>query len=191
MKKRAYVSVFDKENIIDFARKLNENDYEIVSTGGTFELLKKNGIDAIEVSEVTGYSEMLSGKVKSLHPAIFGGILADMTNPAEAREVELNNLQSFDMVVVNLYPFEQVASKTNDIEELIANIDIGGVSLLRAGAKNYKNVTVVNDIKDYDRAINANEQVRQDFAIKAFKVTSNYDNAISEKLEEVFGGYKI
>lgn len=191
MKKRAYVSVFDKENIIEFARKLNENDYEIVSTGGTFELLKKNGIDAVEVSEVTGYPEMLSGKVKSLHPVIFGGILADLTNSKDAAEIQKLNIYPFDMVVVNLYPFEEVANKTNDIDELIKNIDIGGVSLLRAGAKNYKNVTVINDINDYERAIGANEKVRQELAVKAFKVTSNYDNLISEKLAEVFGGCKV
>lgn len=191
MKKRAYVSVFDKENIIEFAKKLNENDYEIVSTGKTFKLLADNGIDATEVSAVTGYPEMLSGKVKSLHPAIFGGILADMTNLQEASEIKKLNIYPFDMVVVNLYPFEQVASQTNNIEELIAKIDIGGVSLLRAGAKNYKNVTVVNDIKDYERAINANYQIRQELAVKAFKVTSNYDSTISSKLEEVFGECKV
>lgn len=187
MKKRAYVSVFDKENIVDFSKKLVNNNFEIVSTGGTFKLLKENGIDVVEVSEVTGYPEMLHGKVKSLHPEIFGGILADMTDPNEAREVELNNVSSFDMVVVNLYPFEQVAKQTDNIDELIKNIDIGGVSLLRAGAKNYKNITVVCDKADYGRAIGAEEKVRQEFAVKALKTTSHYDAVISVKLSEVFG----
>lgn len=188
MKKRAYVSVFDKENIVDFAKELVTNDFEIVSTGGTFKLLKENKIDVTEVSEVTGYPEMLHGKVKSLHPEIFGGILADMTNPTEVKEVELNKVKNFDMVVVNLYPFEKVASQTDNVDELIKNIDIGGVSLLRAGAKNYKNVTVVSDIKDYKIALKANEATRQELAVKAFGITANYDNLIGSKLNEVFGG---
>lgn len=188
MKKRAFISVFDKENIVDFVTELVEKqNFEIVSTGGTFKLLKENGMPVTEVSELTGYPEMLSGKVKSLHPEIFAGILADMTNSAEAREVELNHVNNFDMVVVNLYPFEKVAQQTDNVDELVKNIDIGGVSLLRAGAKNYKNVTVVSDIKDYKRAINANEQTRQELAIKAFEITSNYDKIIGSKLGEIFG----
>lgn len=186
MKKRAYVSVFDKEKIVEFAKELTTNKYEIVSTGGTFKLLKDNGIAVTEVSEVTGYPEMLSGKVKSLHPSIFGGLLADTTNPSETAELAKNAIKSFDMVVVNLYPFEKIASQTDNVDELIKNIDIGGVSLLRAGAKNYKNVTVVSDIKDYKKAINANEQTRQELAIRAFEITSNYDKIIGSKLSEIF-----
>lgn len=187
MKKRAYISVYDKENIIEFARKLTEEKYEIVSTGGTFELLNQNGIKAIEVSKITGFPEMLHGKVKSLHPAIFGGILADMTNSKEAAELESSAIKNFDLVVVNLYPFEKVAEQTDNVEELIKNIDIGGVALLRAGAKNYKNITVVSDKADYSRVINANEQVRQELALKAFKLTSSYDSVIFSKLAEIFG----
>lgn len=187
MKKRAYISVYDKENILELAKDLIDHKFEIVSTGGTYKLLKENGIEAVEVSEVTGYPEMLSGKVKSLHPAIFAGILADMTNSKEAAEIENNAIKNFDLVVVNLYPFEKVASETDNIDELIKNIDIGGVSLLRAGAKNYKNITVVSDKSDYNIAINANEQIRQILALKAFAVTSNYDEIICTKLGEVFG----
>lgn len=186
MTKRAFVSVYDKEGIVELARELIKNDFEIVSTGGTFRLLKENGIEVIEVSEMTGYPEMLSGKVKSLHPEVFAGILADMTNPKEAEEVKLNHVDNFNMVVVNLYPFEQVAPKTNNVDELIKNIDIGGVSLLRAGAKNYKNITVVHDKADYIRAIGADEKAREEFAIKAFNLTSNYDKVICTKLGEVF-----
>ncbi len=188
MKKRAYVSVSDKENIVEFAHELMNKGFEIVSTGGTFDLLKKNGINVIEVSDLTGYPEMLSGKVKSLHPEVFAGILADMSNPKEVEEIKLNNLEVFDMVVVNLYPFEKVARQTDNVDELIKNIDIGGVSLLRAAAKNYKNVTVVCDKSDYARAINANEALRQELALKAFALTSDYDNIIGSKLCEVFGG---
>lgn len=187
MKKRAFISVYDKENIVDFAKKLIGEKYEIVSTGGTYNLLKENNIEAVEVSEVTGYPEMLSGKVKSLHPAIFAGILADMTNSKEAAEIEKSAIKNFDMVVVNLYPFEKVAQETDNIDELVKNIDIGGVTILRAGAKNYKNITVVCDKSDYKKAINASEIIRQEFALKAFGLTSNYDSIIGSKLSAIFG----
>lgn len=192
MKKRAYISVYDKENIVEFARELVEKQkFEIVSTGGTYNLLKENGIDVVEVSEVTNCPEMLSGKVKSLHPAVFAGILADMTNSKEAAEIAEKSIKSFDMVVVNLYPFEKVAQQTDNIDELVKNIDIGGVALLRAAAKNYKNITVICDKKDYSKAVNANETLRQEFALKAFSTTSNYDQIIYSKLCEVFGGNEI
>ena len=189
MKKRAYISVFDKEGIIEFAKELvDKQNYEIVSTGGTFKLLQDNKIAVTEVSEVTGYPEMLHGKVKSLHPEIFGGILADTTNAAEAEEIRINEVKTFDMVVVNLYPFEKVASQTDNVDELIKNIDIGGVSLLRAGAKNYKNVTVVCDKADYAKVLEGtNEEFRQELALKSFATTSNYDKIIGSKLGEVFG----
>lgn len=192
MKKRAYISVFDKENIVDFARELVENQkFEIVSTGGTFKLLKENGIEATEVSELTNYPEMLSGKVKSLHPAIFAGILVDMTNSKESVELEKNKIKFFDMVVVNLYPFKKVAQQTDNIDELVKNIDIGGVALLRAGAKNFKNVTVVCDKSDYKAVLNGVNQIQQqELALKAFALTSKYDEIIGEKLAEVFGEEK-
>lgn len=188
MKKRAYISVYDKDNIVDLAKELISNKFEIVSTGGTYKLLKENGIEVTEVSEVTNSPEMLSGKVKSLHPAIFAGILADMTNSKEAAEIANNSIKGFDMVVVNLYPFEEVSKQTDNVDELVKNIDIGGVALLRAAGKNYKNVTVICDKKDYSKAINANEELRQKFALKAFESTSNYDEIIGTKLSEIFCG---
>lgn len=192
MKKRAFISVYDKENIVDFASDLvNNHKFEIVSTGGTFDLLKQNGIEATEVSALTKYPEMLSGKVKSLHPAIFAGILADMTNQKEAAEIEGLDIKNFDMVVVNLYPFEKVAEQTDNIDDLVKNIDIGGVALLRAGAKNYKNITVVTDKADYKRAVGANEAIRQELALKAFALTSQYDEVIGAKLTEIFGGAEL
>lgn len=191
MKKRAYISVFEKEGIVELAKELVKNKFEIVSTGGTYNLLKENNIEVVEVSEVTGFPEMLHGKVKSLHPAIFAGILADMTNSKEAAEIEKLAIKNFDMVVVNLYPFEKIASQTDNIDELIKNIDIGGVSLLRAGAKNYKNITVVCDKADYIDVINADEAKRQELAVKAFALTSNYDLDISLKLGEVFSLHRI
>lgn len=192
MKKRAFISVYDKENIVDFSRELVEkHKFEIVSTGGTFELLKKNGIEAVEVSELTKSPEMLSGKVKSLHPNVFAGILADMTNQKEAAEIEALKIKNFDLVVVNLYPFEDVASQTDNIDELVKNIDIGGVTLLRAGAKNYKNVTVITDKSDYKKAVGANEETRQKMALKAFALTSQYDEIINAKLAEIFGSEPV
>lgn len=119
MGKRAFISVYDKENIVEFAKELVKLGFEIVSTGGTFDLFSKNGIKAVEVSDVTKYPEMLSGKVKSLHPAIFAGILADATNSKELKEIESHSISPFDMVVVNLYPFEKVAAQTDNIDELV------------------------------------------------------------------------
>lgn len=193
MKKRAYISVYDKDGIVDFARELIEkHKFEIVSTGGTFDLLKQNGIKAIEVSELTKSPEMLSGKVKSLHPTVFAGILADVTNSKEVAELEKFSIQNFNMVVVNLYPFEEVAEKTDNVDELVRNIDIGGVALLRAAAKNYKNVTVICDKSDYKKAIEGtDETTRQELALKAFALTSNYDSIIGGKLSEIFGGNEI
>lgn len=193
MTKRAYISVYDKENIVEFAKELTENqNFEIVSTGGTYQLLKKNGIVATEVSELTGHPEMLSGKVKSLHPNVFAGILADMTNSKEAAEIEKHSIKNFDMVVVNLYPFEKVAGQTDNVDELVKNIDIGGVALLRAGAKNYKNIIVVTDKADYNKVLKpVSEEARQKLALKAFEVTSNYDEIILEKLGEIFGKEEI
>ena len=132
MKKRAYISVFDKTNVVELAKKLSLTGWEIVSTGNTCKLLCDNGIKAIESSTLTGFSELLGGKVKSLHPRIFAPILAD--------ESEISSLQDspFSLVVVNLYPFEKYKGVNADIDTLLKNIDIGGVALLRAGAKNYK-----------------------------------------------------
>lgn len=191
--KRAYISVYDKENIVEFAQELTKKyKFEIVSTGGTFDLLKQNGIAAVEVSQLTNSPEMLSGKVKSLHPAVFAGILADVTNSKEVAELENFSIQNFDLVVVNLYPFEQVAAQTDNIDELVKNIDIGGVALLRAAAKNHKNVTVVCDKKDYKKVLEgAHEELRQELALKAFKLTSSYDEIIQSKLTEIFGGSEV
>ena len=147
MKKRAYISVFDKTGIVEFAQKLIKAEFEIVSTGGTFDLLTQNGINAVESADITGFRELIGGKVKSLHPKIFAGILADLN---ERESLIKEDIQVFDLVCVNLYPFENYKGKDTDIETLIKNIDIGGVALLRAGAKNYENITLISDIKDYD-----------------------------------------
>ena len=193
MTKRAIISVFDKTGIVDFAQKLQkEFGYEIVSTGATAKLLNENGIKTTEVSEITGYQEMLSGKVKTLHPAIHAGILADTQNSKEAKEIADKNIESFQMVVVNLYPFEKVAKEAHDEQTLIENIDIGGVALLRAAAKNNKNVTVVSSQNQYDVVLEnlkqnsgeTTEDLRKQLALKAFEVTAKYDSIIMSELSE-------
>lgn len=187
MAKRAFISVSDKEGILDFAKELIAKDYEIVSTKGTYSYFKENGVNAIFIEDFVDLSEMLSGKVKSLHPTIFAGILADITSSLEADEVQKMGIKTFDMVVVNFYPFEEIANKTDNIDELVKNIDIGGIALIRAGAKNFKNVTVICDKSDYKIALNADETTRQELAIKAYKSTAYYDEVISSKLGEVMG----
>ncbi len=193
MKKRAIISVFDKTNLADFAKQLTEKFcYEIVSTGSTAKFLNENGIDTTEVSKLTGTEEMLSGKVKTLHPSIHAGILADVQNVKEAKEIADKNIEAFQMVVVNLYPFEKVAKEEHDEQTLIDNIDIGGVALLRAGAKNHKNVTVVSSINQYDEVLKNLEEnngettveLRRGLALDAFETTSKYDAVIMSELSE-------
>lgn len=182
MKKRAYISVYDKTNIVELAKRLAENGWEIVSTGNTCKLLNDNGIKAIESSTITGFSELLGGKVKSLHPDIFAPILA---NENEQKELKC---PPFSLVVVNLYPFEKYKGVNADIDTLLKNIDIGGVALLRAAAKNYKNVTVICDANDYELDFdNIDEKSREALALKVYELTSKYDYTILEELSYNFG----
>lgn len=181
-KKRAYISVSDKTGIETAAGKLAESGYEIISTGNTCNYLKEKGINVVESSEITGFNELLGGKVKSLHPEIFAGILAD------ENEVKTLDFPPIDVVIVNLYPFELYAGKNTETETLIKNIDIGGVALLRAGAKNYKNTIVITDKEDYNLDFeNIDLKTREELALKVFKKTSNYDNLIFEELSKNFG----
>lgn len=186
--KRAYISVFDKTNIVEFAKKLTAAGYEIVSTGGTYDYLIKNSIKAIESTDITGFRELIGGKVKSLHPKIFAGILADLK---EREELVKDNIRAFDLICVNLYPFSDYKRKDADIETLVKNIDIGGVALLRAGAKNYENITVITDIQDYDIDLNnISLELRQDLALKAFQTTSKYDFEIWNEFNARFNEIK-
>lgn len=178
MKKRAYISVFKKDTILSLAKKLVENNWEIVATGSTCKYLNDNGINAINSSTITGFEELLGGRVKSLHPDIFASILA--------RENEFSTLNNppFSLVAVDLYPFEDYINKNVDIETLIENIDIGGVSILRAGAKNYQNVIVLSDFNDYDLDFeNITDEIREKLAIKAIEKTAKYDFIISKTLK--------
>lgn len=144
MSKRAILSVHNKEGIIDFAKELISIEYEIISTGGTYKLLRENNIPVKSVEEVTGFPEVLNGRVKTLHPDIFGGILSDRNNPEHLRELKEHFITPIDLVVVNLYPFEQTIADTNvSVADAIEQIDIGGVSLIRAAGKNFKDVNVL------------------------------------------------
>jgi phosphoribosylaminoimidazolecarboxamide formyltransferase / IMP cyclohydrolase len=186
---RALISVSDKTGIVEFARALSERKVEILSTGGTARLLTENEIPVIEVSEHTGFPEMMDGRVKTLHPKIHGGILGRRgTDDSVMRE---NEIAPIDMIVVNLYPFEQtVANPDCDLPTAIENIDIGGPTMLRAAAKNHKDVTVVVDAADYARVLEemgsnnntVSDATRFDLAVKTFEHTSNYDGAIANYL---------
>ena len=178
MKKRAYISVFKKDTVVSLAKKLIANDWEIVATGSTCKYLNDNGIKAINSSTITGFEELLGGRVKSLHPDIFASILA--------RENEFSSLNTppFSLVAVDLYPFEEYAGKNVEIETLLENIDIGGVSILRAGAKNYQNIIVLSDFNDYDLDFeNITIETREKLAVKAIEKTAKYDFIISKTLK--------
>jgi len=189
---RVLISVTDKTGVVEFALELSEMGAELVSTGGTARLLREAGIPVKDVAEVTGFPEMLDGRVKTLHPKIAGGILAIRSNAAHRRAVEEHGIAPIDMVVVNLYRFEDVAAKADArLEDLIENIDIGGPTLIRAAAKNYQDVAVVVSPADYGAVI---EEMRKDglsletrwrLAKKAFRTTADYDAAIGARLEKV------
>ena len=177
--KRALISVSDKTGVADFAEKLQKRGVEIVSTGGTAKILRKNRINVVDVSKITGFPEMLNGRVKTLHPNIEGGILALREKKKHMNELKKQNIKPIDMVVVNLYPFESLPS--------LENIDIGGVTLVRAGAKNYKNVAVIVNPERYDGIIKElkenncklSEKTREKLASDAFAYTAKYDSIIS------------
>jgi phosphoribosylaminoimidazolecarboxamide formyltransferase / IMP cyclohydrolase len=187
--KRALISVSDKTGIIEFARALAERDIEILSTGGTSKLLTQNDVPVTEVSEYTGFPEMMDGRVKTLHPKIHGGILG--RRGTDDRVMKENGIGGIDLIVVNLYPFEETVAKPDcDLETAIENIDIGGPTMLRAAAKNHKDVTVVVDAADYERVLsemssNGNAvtlTTRFDLAVKTFEHTARYDAAIANYL---------
>ena len=187
MIKRAIISVSDKTGIADFARKLVELNVEILSTGGTAKLLEKEGIPCKEVSEITGFPECLDGRVKTLHPLIHGGILAMRGNPEHMKRVEELGIGLIDMIVVNLYPFKATIQKPGvAFEECVENIDIGGPSMLRAAAKNHKDVTVITDPDDYEQVLSEMKatgdttyETRFKLAKKVFEHTAAYDALIA------------
>ncbi|HWY21414.1 MAG TPA: bifunctional phosphoribosylaminoimidazolecarboxamide formyltransferase/IMP cyclohydrolase [Candidatus Acidoferrum sp.] len=191
---RAILSVTDKTGLVDFARQLAGLGIELISTGGTAKLLRESGIAVKDISELTGFPEMLDGRVKTLHPKVHGGILHRRENPAHTAAVAEHDIQPIDMVVVNLYAFEKTAAKPGvAFEELIENIDIGGPSMIRSAAKNFHDVAVVTSPADYSAL--AEELARNQGAFsletkwrlaqKAFATTSAYDSAIASTLEKI------
>ncbi len=187
--RRALISVSDKQNLVDLGKALSRHDIEILSTGGTASLLAREGIAVVEVSEYTGFPEMMDGRVKTLHPAIHGGILC--RRGVDDEVMAANNIQPIDLVVVNLYPFRETVSNPGcTLQQAIENIDIGGPALLRAAAKNHADVTVVVDVDDYSRVIRqlddndgaVSDELRFDLAVKAFEHTADYDGAVANYL---------
>ncbi len=181
---RALISVSDKTGIVDFAKKLAEKNIEILSTGGTAKALKDAGIKVTDVSEYTGFPEMMDGRVKTLHPKIHGGILAIRDNPEHRKQAEDAGIKMIDLVVINFYPFLEKPG--------IENIDIGGPSMVRSAAKNFEHVTIVTSPADYDEVMNEIEQngessleTRKKLARKAFTATSHYDSAIEQYFREL------
>jgi phosphoribosylaminoimidazolecarboxamide formyltransferase/IMP cyclohydrolase len=194
--RRAVVSVSDKSGVVELARALADLNVEILSTGGTARTLRENGIEILDVSDYTGFPEMLDGRVKTLHPKIHGGILGQRENPHHIEIMGKHGISPIDMVVVNLYPFEATIAKPDcALEEAIENIDIGGPAMIRSAAKNYRDVAVVVDPVDYDDLITElrendgqiSGRTRFRLAKKVFHMTAKYDTAISNYLSTVEG----
>jgi phosphoribosylaminoimidazolecarboxamide formyltransferase/IMP cyclohydrolase len=191
--KRALISVTDKTGLVDFASALTKHGAEVFSTGGTLKVLQEVGVAAKSISEVTKFPEILDGRVKTLHPAIFAGILARKDVPAHVEQLRKLDLSFFDLVVVNLYRFEETVASGADLETVVENIDIGGPSLIRAAAKNYESVAIVVDPFQYGEVvseINARGEISSDLmrrlAAKAFEKVAEYDIAIANFFKEKF-----
>ena len=190
MIKRALISVSKKFGVVDFAKKLVKAGVEIISTGGTMRALRAAGVPVTYVSDVTGFPEIMDGRVKTLNPAIHGGILAVRDNPEHVKQMQENNIKPIDLVVVNLYPFKETIAKPNvTLDEAIENIDIGGPAMIRAAAKNFKYVTVITDPDRYDEVADmiakdgeVSYECRMKLAAEAFAHTADYDAAIDKYL---------
>lgn len=192
--KRALISVSDKKGIVEFARALSLMGIEILSTGGTAKALRESGITVKDVSEYTGFPEMLGGRVKTLHPKIHGGLLSRRDNPEDMEEIKRHGIDTIDMVVVNLYPFEETISRPGvTFQEAIENIDIGGPAMLRSAAKNFQDVAAVVDPSDYEKIIeemrssdgDLSYKTRLELSKKVFRHTSRYDAVVAEYLANV------
>jgi len=189
--KRALISVSDKEGVVDFAKELAAMDVEIISTGGTKKAFKDAGLDVLDISDVTGFPEMLDGRVKTLHPKVHGGLLALRENREHMETIQKHGIKLIDMVVINLYPFKQVIKKPGiSLEDVIENIDIGGPSMIRSAAKNAQSVAVLTDKSDYKKVMDEmkaggiSPETLNYLRVKAYKATADYDAYISNYLEE-------
>ena len=191
---RAIISVTDKSGIVEFANSLSGLGVQILSTGGTARALREGGISVTDISDYTGFPEMMDGRVKTLHPKVHGGLLGLRDNPEHVEMMKAHGIKTIDMVVVNLYQFEKTVAKEGvTLEEAIENIDIGGPSMLRSSAKNFRHVTVVVDPVDYEVVLREMKKTggettlktRFRLARKVFQLTHQYDGAISGYLETV------
>lgn len=193
MKKRALVSVSDKAGVIDFCKGLVKNGFEIISTGGTAKALKDAGLKVIGISEITGFPECLDGRVKTLHPNVHAGLLAMRSNPEHMEQLEKLNINTIDIVCVNLYPFKATLAKGADFAECVENIDIGGPTMIRAAAKNYQDVAVIVDPKDYNKVLEelasggVTLETKKYLQYKVFAHTAVYDSLISNYLAAQLG----
>jgi phosphoribosylaminoimidazolecarboxamide formyltransferase/IMP cyclohydrolase len=192
MKKRALVSVSDKSGVVDFCKSLVKNGYEIISTGGTYKLLRESGVDAIEIDEVTKFPECFEGRVKTLNPYVHGGILHRRDKQSHLDQAKELGVEAIDLVCVNLYPFKATIERTDDFDDIIENIDIGGPAMVRSAAKNFDSVIIVTNVEDYDEVIDAIEnekntkEFRRGYMIKAYEHTAAYDSMIANYMNERF-----
>jgi len=189
----ALISVTDKTGIVEFARSLEKLGVEILSTGGTARTMRDGGIKVLDVSEYTGFPEMMDGRVKTLHPKVHGGLLGRRDNQQDIQMMRVHGIKNIDLVVVNLYQFGLTVAKEGcTLEEAVENIDIGGPAMLRSSAKNFRYVTVIVDPSDYSKVLSeiaefggTNLKTRFELAKKVFELTWQYDRAISDYLEGV------
>ncbi|MBO5874933.1 MAG: bifunctional phosphoribosylaminoimidazolecarboxamide formyltransferase/IMP cyclohydrolase [Alistipes sp.] len=192
---RALVSVSDKEGVVAFAQSLRRLGWEIIATGGTMKLLRDSGVEVINISDVTGFPEICDGRVKTLHPKVHGGLLARRDDESHLEALRENSIEFIDMVCVNLYPFRQTIAKPEvTMEDAVENIDIGGPSMLRSAAKNFRDVTVVCDPSDYERIIaeieatgNTTIETRLELSAKAYTHTAEYDACIATYMRQQAG----
>lgn len=198
---RALLSVSDKKDIVAFAKGLEKLGWEIISTGGTYKTLSAAGVKVIEIDEVTKFPECFEGRVKTLNPYVHGGILhkrGDDGHVAQAKEL---GVEGIDLVCVNLYPFKETIERTEDFDEIIENIDIGGPTMVRSAAKNFNDVLIVTNVNDYDNVLSALNngadtlEFRRDLMIKAFEHTAAYDSMIANymngRFNDGFGEYQF
>jgi phosphoribosylaminoimidazolecarboxamide formyltransferase/IMP cyclohydrolase len=192
--KRALISVSDKTGVVEFAKGLIANDYEIISTGGTYKKLQENGVKVTEIDEITKFPEILDGRVKTLHPVVHAGLLAKRDNPEHMKTLEKLNINTIDLVCVNLYPFKETISRDGVTPaEAIEQIDIGGPSMIRSASKNFKSVYVVIDKADYETVLESiiskedDTVLRRRLAAKAFRHTAEYDSIIAHYLTDLNG----
>jgi phosphoribosylaminoimidazolecarboxamide formyltransferase/IMP cyclohydrolase len=189
---RALISVSDKTGVVEFAKELEALGYEIISTGGTFKLLKQNNVKAIEIDEVTKFPECFEGRVKTLNPYVHGGILYRRDKDSHITQAKELGVEGIDLVCVNLYPFKETIAKTDDFDEIIENIDIGGPAMVRSAAKNFNSVLIVTDVTDFDMVVDALKtdkntvEFRRDLMIKAYEHTAAYDSMIANYMNKRF-----